>query len=267
MVTVVIQGGLGNQLFQYAYGRALLELGNEVIFDVSFFDTNTKYTKRKYMLGSFLLRKTIATTSKGYAQKFLTRCINKIDVDRKIRYVPIKKSNDAYIADGYYNTEKYFVHIRDIILSEVVLLEESEKYKEWAEKIRSAHAPIILHARKTDYTGSGFANLSERYYEEALTHFDEECPVFAFSDDISWLQKTLKRPITIVSGNGLTDYEELMLMSLGTNFIIANSTFSWWGAWLSQVKGKKVVAPKQWFTSKWWHRANRDVVPESWTRI
>ena len=114
MITVILQGGLGNQLFQYAYGRALTALGKEVIFDISFFNTNSKkYTKRNYALNHFMIAKNITVTSQGKQQNIVTRLINKIDNDRKVRYVKISNNKDTYIADGYYNTEKYFIMIRN----------------------------------------------------------------------------------------------------------------------------------------------------------
>lgn len=267
MITVVVQGGLGNQLFQYAYGRALMTSGKDVVFDTSFFGSNHKYTKRPFLLEHFFLIDHIRTTTTYPKQKLLTRIINKIDIDRRVRHVPVKRSADNYLADGYYTSEKYFSQIRNIILEEVRLKEESIFYKEWQSRITSARKPLIIHARRTDFVGSGFVNLDAKYYEKALSYFDDDCEIFAFSDDIKWLSSVIKRPFTAVSGNNLKDYEELMLMSLGQNFVIANSTFSWWGAWLSQKEGKKVVAPKKWFKSPFWWRAEKTVVPNSWIAI
>lgn len=267
MITVILQGGLGNQLFQYAYGRALMASGKDVVFDTSFFSSEHAYTKRPFLLEHFKLINSIKTVNERPKQKFLTRIINKLDIDRRIRYVPVPKDADNFLADGYYTSEKYFSHIRETILNEVQLKEDSTLYSEWRGKIKNAKKPLMIHARRTDYIGSGFFNLGEDYYEKALAHFDADCDIFAFSDDAEWLSSIIKRPITTVSGQGLKDYEELMLMSFGQNFIIANSTFSWWGAWLSQVKDKKVVAPKQYMASALYFRANRDFIPETWIRI
>lgn len=267
MITVVIQGGLGNQLFQYAYGRALMEEGKDVVFDISFFETNTKYTKRSFLLLVFKLCKHIITTATPYKQHLFTRIINKLDVDRKVRYVPVDVSKDTFIADGYYNTEKYFKDIRELLLQDIVLVEEGEEYKKWKQKIKSAKNPLMVHARRADYIQSGFVQLGKEYYNNALKEFDDDCTIFAFSDDIDWLNNTLGRKVIAVSGQGLKDYEELMLMASGKYFVIANSTFSWWGAWLSNHPGKKVVAPKRWFANHLWYRANNDVVPEDWIRV
>lgn len=268
MVTVVIQGGLGNQLFQYAYGRALLELGKEVVFDVSFFDTNTKYTKREYLLDKFLIDERFFFTKEHQHQRLFTRIINKIDVDRRVRYTQVSLSADDFLADGYYVSEKYFLEIRNTLLKELVLKNKSDSYKKWEAKILSAKKPLMIHARRTDHIlNKTFTRIEAPYYEEAFAHFDEDCEIFGFSDNTEWLQSVVQHPITMVSGQGLTDYEELMLMALGHNFIIANSTYSWWGAWLSQYNDKKIIALKKWYKSIFWSRANKDVEFDGWVRI
>ena len=268
MITVGLQGGLGNQLFQYAYGRALMEEGKDVVFDISFFETNTKYTKREYLLDNFLISDSIKTVTTHPKQKLLTRIINKLDVTRRVRYVSVNLRADNYYAEGYFVSEKYFIKIRDIILREVELRNKSEKYKEWEQKILSAKNPLMIHARRTDHIlNKTFTRIEEPYYQEALTHFGEGCEIFGFSDNAEWLQNAIKRPMTLVSGQGFTDYEELMLMSLGKNFIIANSTYSWWGAWLSTYPDKKIVALKKWYASMFWKWPNKDVEFDGWVRV
>jgi predicted phosphatase len=267
MITVIVQGGLGNQLFQYAYDKALMAKRKVVQFNTSFFETNTKYTKRYFTLNEFALIKNISISSAPYKQNFLTRVFNRLDVDRKVRYVPLDLSKDNYIADGYYNTEKYFKDIRTEILQDVTLLNESDVYKQWKEKILSTPNGVIVHARRTDYLKTAFVNLDESYYVRARQQFPKDATLFAFSDDIEWLKGVLGENVVAVSGQGLKDFEEMMLMTHGKNFIIANSTFSWWGAWLSVQKNKKVVAPKKFFRSLLWWRSNRDIFPPEWVRV
>lgn len=268
MITVMIQGGLGNQLFQYAYARALLEMGKEVQFDISFFDTNTKYTKREYLLDKFCIDPRFTLTKVPAKQKLITKLVNKLDIDRQVRYVKVNNSSDNFFADGYYASEKYFAHMREIILKDLTLKHKSDLYKEWEAKILSAKKPLMVHARRTDHIlNKTFTRIEEDYYARALPLFEEDCDIFGFSDNAEWLQNAIKRPVTMVSGLGFTDYEELMLMSLGQNFIIANSTYSWWGAWLSKRNDKKIVALQKWFRSLRWWRANNDIEFAGWTRI
>lgn len=268
MITVALQGGLGNQLFQYAYGRARMEAGEDVVFDTSFFEVNTKYTKREYLLNKFLISDSIKTVQEYPKQKLLTRIICKLDVTRRVRYSQANLKKGAFYADGYYVSEKYFAKIRNTILKEVVLRNKSEKYKEWEQKILNAKNPLMIHARRTDHIlNKTFTRIEAPYYQEAMKHFDDDCEIFGFSDNAEWLQNTIRRPMTLVSGQGFADYEELMLMSLGKNFIIANSTYSWWGAWLSSRSDKKIVALKKWYASFWWTWPNQDVEFDGWTRI
>lgn len=268
MITVALQGGLGNQLFQYAYGRARMAFGEDVVFDTSFFEVNTKYTKREYLLSNFLISDSIKTVQEYPKQKLLTRIICKLDVTRRVRYSQANLKKGTFYADGYYVSEKYFVKCRDLILKEVVLRKKSEKYKEWEQKILNAKNPLMIHARRTDHIlNKTFTRIEAPYYQEAMKHFDDDCELFGFSDNAEWLQNTIKRPMTMVSGQGFTDYEELMLMSLGKNFIIANSTYSWWGAWLSTYPDKKIIALKKWYASAFWIWPNQDVEFGGWTRI
>jgi hypothetical protein len=239
------------------------------VYDVSFFETNTKYTKRKYLLDVFLIGNTIKTVTTYPRQNLFTRIINKIDVSRKVRYVPVDLSRDSYLADGYYVSPKYFSNIRDILLSEIVLKEKSEKFIEWEGRIKNAKKPLMLHARRTDMTaGTLFTCLDESYFIRALGNFDDDCELFCFTDNIPWLQEALgDRKYTMVSGEGCTDYEELILMSLCDNFVIPNSTYSWWGSWLSQNPNKKIISPKRWYIPAAWKQADEDVAGDGWVRI
>jgi hypothetical protein len=268
MVIIKLQGGLGNQLFQYALGRSLMEIGNEVVFDKSFFSNNIKYTNRPFSLEMFKLNPEIKIENSPQSLGILKKIFYRLDNDRRVRYVKSFLTNPNNYMEGYYNSELYFRDIREQLLGELVLKERSAAYIEMEKLIAETPNSLVIHARRTDYlTSTGFTILDENYYKKALELFPPETKIFAFSDDPEWLRAALDRPVYVVSGKGFTDYEELSLMSQGKNFIIANSTFSWWGAWLSSYENKKVVAPLHWFTSKLWWRANRDVVPEGWIRV
>ena len=173
------------------------------------------------------------------------------------------------LADGYYVSEKYFSDIREVILNEIKIKEESNLYKKWKEIILSSDKSVMVHARRTDHVlNKTFTLIDENYYKKAIENFDNDLEIFAFSDDAEWIKNVFpNRHVTVVSGNGLKDYEELMLMSLGKNFIIANSTYSWWSSWLSVYDNKKIIILKKWYRSMFWWRANRDVEFSGWVRI
>jgi hypothetical protein len=135
---------------------------------------------------------------------------------------------------------------------------------------------VVVHVRRGDYVSNaafhavhGICDVA--YYRRGLellrqTVRDPHC--FIFSDDPDWVKQNLKldAPCTYVTHNvGKQDYEDLRLMSHGQHFIIANSTFSWWGAWLSRHPAKQVIAPRRWFQSE--AASGRDIVPEAWTAI
>jgi hypothetical protein len=163
---------------------------------------------------------------------------------------------------GFFQTEKYFKHVekgirqdfqfKKEILEPCIEMIGDEKY-------------IALHIRRTDYliNGANHNNLDLNYYENALSNFDKDAKVIVFSDDPNWCkeQELFSDERFLVSEN-TSGYIDLCLMSMCTDFIIANSTFSWWGAWLSG-KGT-VVAPKNWFGPALKDKNTKDVYPDHW---
>jgi hypothetical protein len=166
---------------------------------------------------------------------------------------------------GYFQSEKYFKHIEDSIREDFVFREHIlEPCKEIAEGFDN---PVSLHVRRTDYltNSANHYNLSLEYYEEALKHFDGR-QVIVFSDDPEWCQEqelfSDDRFLVSESGDNKID---LCLMTFCTSHIIANSSFSWWGAWLA--KSEKVIAPSKWFGPNNADKETKDLIPETWTII
>jgi hypothetical protein len=215
MVIVHLKGGLGNQLFQYAYGKALMETGVEVIFDTSFFYKENSYTKRLLSLDKFNIPSETHFRNVESKQIYWKRILNKIDSDRRVRFVKMEKYKKSGVADGDYVSEKYFSTIRKKLLQEITLKEESPLFLKYKKQILESKNPTIVHARRTDYLAStGFTQLSVEYYKDGRMMIEDQATLFCFSDDPDWV-KTLfpSEEVVIVSGNGLTDYEELMIMS------------------------------------------------------
>ena len=136
--------------------------------------------------------------------------------------------------------------------------------------ITSVDNPIALHVRRGDYVknSANHPPCSLEYYQKGLEQFDSDRNVIVFSDDPEWCNENFTDDRFLISEN--TDNRvDLCLMSLCNDFIIANSTFSWWGAWLSTNKNKKVIAPIQWFGTEGYTKDHdtKDVVPDGWTRI
>lgn len=174
---------------------------------------------------------------------------------------------NKFIIDGFFQSERYFNHHRDAILSllqipDSVMSVINEKYSHILNTKTTS-----LHVRRGDYVRhpNHHPTCGDEYYREAISKIDGETTLVVFSDDIDWCKKNLNYDNTIYVENE-KDYIELYLMSLCDNNIIANSSFSWWGAWLNQNNKKIVVGPKQWFGSSITHD-DSDIIPESWIKI
>jgi len=260
---IKIKGGLGNQMFQYAYGRNLMiQKNKEIIFDVSFFKNNSNDTKRLFSLNNFNLNNSIKFSDKK-ENIFL-------EVFKKI----YSKITGNY---GFYQSEKYFKEIKNIIIEEFTLKNPLANIsKGWEEKIKLSPISVSIHIRRGDYINDPKTNKHHgiceiEYYKKAIDLLENKIgknfEIFVFSDDIEWAKNNLSfnQQINFVSSPEIPDYEEMYLMSLCKHNIIANSTFSWWGAWLNRNKNKIVIGPKQWFVKK---TSNiLDILPSSWIKI
>ena len=291
MIIVKIIGGLGNQLFQYSLGRNLaIKKNTELKLDISGFKD---YKLHAYSLNHFNITENIASKKeiarlKKYQNKpgKIWFFYNRLIADKK-RYFQERQShfdnkvfdisNDCYV-DGYYQSEKYFKEIEDIIRQDIAVKTEIQGIDdEMATKIQSVNA-ISIHIRRGDYasdteTTSYHGLCSLEYYKKAIRMISEKVSnphFFVFSDDHEWVKKNiiLSYPTTYVDHNGPDkNYGDLRLMSLCKHFIIANSSFSWWGAWLAKNPNKIVIGPKKWFNNVKPNIKTNDVIPEAWIKI
>lgn len=165
---------------------------------------------------------------------------------------------------GFFQTEKYFSHVSDRIRKEFT-------FHEWIREdckpiIEQFDNPIALHIRRGDYliNSGNHHNLSLKYYEKALKHFDEDRQVVIFTDDPEWaLSNSLFDSDRFIVSEGNGPYHDLYMMTQCSDFITANSTYSWWGAWLAN-RGR-VIASNTWFGPNNAHKSIRDLYPEHWT--
>jgi hypothetical protein len=166
---------------------------------------------------------------------------------------------------GFFQSEKYFKEIEDEIREDFQFRDEI--YQPSKQMIDTLDNPISLHIRRTDYTANKNHNpLELDYYKEALKCFDKKRPVIIFSDDPEWCnsQEIFSEDRFLVSENN-SNYIDLCLMTLCKDHIIANSSFSWWGAWLA--KGNKVIAPSKWFGPDNSHLDTKDLYCTDWVVI
>lgn len=268
MIILNLKGGIGNQLFQYALGRQLAILRDtELKLDVYGLDRANAVGDiyRPFALQAFNIKAEVATPAEVQKLKYPYGVISK-----GWRYLSFKISRDKntlfnkkvldwgdnrYV-DGYWQSPLYFSNIREILLKELTLKEISDSFATLAKQIKNSQA-ISLHVRRGDYAQNAtvtkeFGACSLSYYQSAPTEIAKSIKnptYFIFSDDMNWVKENLSLPenSVYVSDKTLRDVDELILMSLCQHNIIANSSFSWWGAWLNQNPDKVVIAPTPWF--------------------
>jgi len=297
MIIVKLIGGLGNQMFQYAVGRRIsLHYGFKLKLDLSSFEDGSKNiteTPRDYALKYFNIKAGIA--SKLEIDKFKQNSIDIEDLKKndltfvlnffKKKYIKenefnfnsliLSIKNNVYI-DGYWQSEDYFKDISNKIKKEISLKKEYLfDDKNILDKISGSNS-ISIHIRRGDYVGNSETNKFHgtcplSYYKNGIDYIvnntKEKPHLFIFSDDAEWVKNNLKGDfqITYVADYKLKDYEELIVMSKCKHNIIANSSFSWWGAWLNENKNKIVVAPSRWFAIEGLDTPER--IPGSWHKI
>jgi hypothetical protein len=293
MILMRLLGGLGNQLFQYSLGRNLSIIKNSTLYlDLS--KLHDSEIPRQYQLDHFQIKAQIA--SQNLVKKFVIP--DRVDWPGRIRYWAERKLPYYYRSyikeqsigfdpkifrvrknvclEGYWQSECYFSRIRDILLSEITLRDPTDQIFNDLEKNITRSNSISIHIRRQDYVTvpqftqyHGVCSLD--YYHQAIGLLSSRvrAPVFfVFSDDMNWVKNNvdIKYPACFVDLDiAGKDYQELVLLSKCKHHIIANSSFSWWGAWICNQPGKTVIAPKRWFRDP--KIITDDLVPQTWTRL
>lgn len=271
---VSVMGGLGNQMFQYAFGQLL---DKNTAYDISWFDAITPEsagTYRELELGFFGIDlKTIPEQKTGVVSRIFRRArkYKMITEEPKNVYNASFFKEKRAIYKGYFQVARYYDKIRDKLLQDFRPRNAiNDKNSEILDLIKSVNS-ISLHVRRGDYLNlPEFGNACDlEYYNRAIEHiakYTDAPHFFLFSDDTKWVQENIKikHPYTVVDVNSGADSAwDIWLMKHCKHNIIANSSFSWWGAWLNENPNKIVVAPKQWFASG----RRTDIVPTKWTRM
>jgi len=290
MVIVRLIGGLGNQLFQYALGRALAASRSTTLkLDITDYET---YKVQAYALRDFNVAESFATRNEirrlrggGWMARQPSRRLHRLIPFRRDSYIlekgfsfdpEVLKSPDDIYLEGYWQSEKYFTSIEGLLRRELTLRHSlSGRNQEMAVRIAGCNA-VSLHVRRGDYVSNPDSSrlhglCGADYHQAAVRRIAEVVPqphLFVFSDDPQWAAGNLhlEHPATMVTGNEIRrDYEDLRLMSLCKHHIVANSSFSWWGAWLDTNPDKIVIAPERWFAHA--QHDTRDLFPPTWQVI
>jgi hypothetical protein len=282
MITVKLRGGLGNQMFQYAFGRSLsIKKGENLTLDISSFNNTAIIdTKRKYLLDNFNIKPLISETDTFRSiDRFFWKVINNTGLFLKNDFhvhhhsffnkIPFKKF------DSYFQSYKYFEQYQEEIRKDFSLkIELPKKALEILNTIKNTNS-VSLHVRRGDYVSNKknantYGSCSLDYYRNAISTICGKIsnPVFfVFSDDIEWVKNELIIPTeTIyVSQYYFDEVAELFLMSQCKNNIIENSSFSWWGAWLNNNKDKIVICPRKWTLIS--NFDTIDLIPDNWIKL
>ena len=297
MIIVQLLGGLGNQMFQYAAARKIaFDKNTELKLDVSCFKDYKCATERQYELGCFNIIEDFASSEEINLLKIknpnkitskILKAINQIKPYKMRRHIrerhfhfdpEISKVSGNIYLEGYWQSEKYFKEIEDIIRNDFQIKHGPDEANiHFAELIKKdSFQAVSVHIRRGDYVNDPETNAYHGvcgldYYHRAIDRLTEVIKnphFFLFSDDPKWVKNNLvlKHPATYISGNPADKaYEDLRLLSLCRHHIIANSSFSWWGAWLCNYPGKIVIAPKKWFNNPGIN--TEDLIPDLWERI
>lgn len=288
MVTVLLSGGLGNQMFQYAAAKSLAtRLNTSVSIDLYAFSKKTQATVRPYELDIFninniseisSLKAKLVTKARPFIQKhraFFQRCGIFTDTYAILYQSAAETMNGKIIMSGYFQNEKYFKNIKEDLRKDFTFKSPlTGKNLETANQIKNRQS-VAVHIRRGDYlnksTQSNFVTLDKAYYESAIKYISEriENPVFfIFSEDFEWIKENLNfgnYPVNFIDWNkGKDSYIDMQLMSLCKHNIIANSSFSWWAAWLNNNTDKVVIAPERWFNDEQKNRLLDNFYPEGW---
>lgn len=293
-ITMRLNGGLGNQLFQYAAGRAIaLKHNCSLSLDCSGFEM---YPGREYALKPLNVQAVMLNHQMGlrYARRlpempWLVRMFGSVDHLRAARNFAPMFFEKSMVFDpqvlqlraprylvGYWQSEKYFLNVRQELLQDLTVREPATGRNLEVARMMQSCEPISLHVRRGDYVTNPHTNqthgtCSIDYYDRAVSYLVAQCSnpkIFVFSDDPVWARENIKPPVSTVylDHNGPDkSHEDLRLMSLCSHHIIANSSFSWWGAWLSVAENKIVCSPSRWFANE--THASADIIPESWVKL
>lgn len=288
-VTTKLLGGLGNQMFQYAAARALADrTGSELLLDLSEF---AHYTLRRYELDTLRVRAGVLPLA---PQPILPGRIARKARSLVQRLLPARKGTPVYreasfafdpgllqqsppvALEGYWQSEKYFLDAADAIRRDFTLAGEPDAANRAVLQRMQGTVAVSLHVRRGDYVTNPNAaafhgTCSPGYYRQAVDHIAHRCgplTLFVFSDDQDWVRANMPfdHPTVHVDCNppdrGVWD---MHLMKHCHHHVVANSSFSWWGAWLNPSPEKIVVAPRRWFTDA--AIDTSDLIPASWIRL
>jgi hypothetical protein len=279
MITTKLIGGLGNQMFQYAIARHLaIKNGDALTLDLSELlkRDGINYTPRNFELDVFDIKyvaKTLSGDSGSFKDrltlKYLRKKVNENGHNFDAKMLDLKGNIHL---NGWWQNEKYFKGIENIIRKDFTLKPKAFTGSEILKKKIISTNSVSVHFRFGDYLSNPTARafhgiLPSDYYKNSIKKMTELVPsphFFIFSDDVDWVKTNFlfEQDHTFVTPGNQNGAFDMHLMSLCKHNVIANSSFSWWGAWLNQNPGKIVIGPTKWFND-----TPTEILPSRWIKI
>lgn len=299
MEIIVLSGGLGNQMFEYAFYVSKQAAVNKKLYlsDYSIrreathnglelerlFGISLGERNRYYEFLVRVVRKLLLFKDRGMI-KYAARTFLSLLRLLGVKIVQEQQSgmfDKAYLEEqsgltltfGFWQSEKYFYNVKDLILRQYqVNLEISKLTADLSVQIQKTDS-VSIHIRRGDYLSDKYKHLYGNictidYYKQAIAMLGKKVPeatFFVFSDDMKWVKEHLDipSPVYVDWNKGIDSWQDMYLMSCCKHNIIANSTFSWWGAWLNPNKKKVVIAPSLFLNTE----TTPDLIPDSWIKI
>ncbi len=295
MIVAKISGGLGNQMFQYANAFALAKKLHQTLYlDTSTFSkTIPNVAPRVFELNIFpnIQNKFVThyQTSGFYQhgridnklERLFGKAAKSVYTEKKHGYnEDVNQVKPPVLMDGYFQSEKYFEDYSDLIRNQFKFQElDNDIVNISVLKNIKDSTSVAVHVRRGDYvkyapTNAFHGVCSKEYYNRAIQYFIEHLPgshFYFFSDEPDWVAENLLQAdmnVNIIkNNNGASSWKDMYLMSQCKHNIIANSSFSWWGAWLNNNQSKKIIAPARWFQVDDPFYEPNDIVPKNWIRL
>lgn len=283
MIVIFMQGGIGNQLFQYALYTKLQMQGRRVCLDYSSIENEMNRISRQTIFNVFQLdRKYHLSAGRGLVGKLQRRVL--VPLFKRLMGCYFEKEDGLFdpkvlqlqkgYLHGYWQSPKYFEDCDELLRHRLTFQHQlNAGSQEMLEKIRSAKTPVSVHIRLGDYTtgvnSEIFGNIcTKEYYTKAISFITERYPdatFFVFSNEPKKATEVIYIPNAVIVdvNDESTASADMYLMSQCQHSILANSSFSWWAAWLNRNPEKQIIAPKKWLNGK----PTPDICPDSWIRF
>ncbi len=279
MILVRLRGGLGNQFFQYATARALaLRRSTAVRLDCSYYEIKKK---RHYELDQFHVEASVCSplelTLRRVAGRISPRLSATVWRERGQGFAPeLLTLSKPLTLEGYFQTERYFADQRETLVRDLSPRYPLSAGHEALARELAGESSVCVHVRRGDYASSAsnraqFGALTPAFYATAAQRLRDEVSrprFFVFSDDEVWTSRHVLPALggsAQIAAPGASHLDHLALMRRCRHFLLGNSTFSWWAAWLAETPASRIVAPWPWWKRE--EQAPADIVPERWIRV